>query len=164
MSPVASIVIPTRNRRATLVPLVEALLPQAGAANAEVVVVDNGSSDGTAEALATLVPTAGERLRTVVEGEPGATRARNAGARAARGPVLAFTDDDALPRPGWLAALLACFTDDRVGAAGGPVVLRFASPPPRGGTTPWRRISPPTIWVVRCSTSGRGRPATRRAA
>src|SRR5437899_2082026 len=124
MALTASVVIPTHNRRATLAALLERAAPQATAAGAEVVVVDNGSTDGTREALARLE--ADGRVRVVREPTPGATRARNAGARAARGDVVAFVDDDALPSNGWLAALLAAFENPRVAAAGGRVRLRFA--------------------------------------
>jgi cellulose synthase/poly-beta-1,6-N-acetylglucosamine synthase-like glycosyltransferase len=70
-------------------------------------------------------------VRAVVEPTPGATRTRNTAARAARGEVLAFIDDDAIPRPGWLAAIVAPFADPHIGAAGGRVLLRFPGPPPR---------------------------------
>src|SRR5437773_12002153 len=124
MALIASVVIPTRNRRATLTALLERVAPQAAAAGAEVVVADNGSTDGTREVLARLA--AEGRLRVVLEPVPGATRARNAGARAARGEVIAFVDDDALPADGWLAALLAPFANPRIAAAGARVRLRFA--------------------------------------
>jgi glycosyltransferase involved in cell wall biosynthesis len=124
-APPATVVIPTRNRCATLVRVLDALLPQVCAAGADVVVADNGSTDGTAEALARVTRAAGPVLHTVHEPLPGATRARNAGIRAARGHVLAFTDDDALPAGNWLAALLAGFTDPSLGVAGGRVALRF---------------------------------------
>jgi len=124
MMPTASVVIPTRNRCATLATLLARVAPQAEAAAAEVVVVDNGSTDGTPETLRQLE--ADGKLRIVFEPIPGATRARNAGARAARGEVVAFVDDDALPSDGWLTALLAPFENPRVAAAGGRVRLRFA--------------------------------------
>src|SRR3989449_252379 len=124
MMPTASVVIPTRNRCATLATLLERVAPQAEAAAAEVVVVDNGSTDGTPQTLRQLEVDG--KLRIVFEPIPGATRARNAGARAARGEVIAFVDDDALPSDGWLTALLAPFESPRVAAAGGRVSLRFA--------------------------------------
>src|SRR5438034_6708463 len=119
----ATVAIPTRNRRARLIPLLERLIPQAADVGADILVVDNGSSDGTVEAVRAL---AGDTVRCIVEPGAGATRARNAGARAARGEVAAFIDDDALPRPGWLAALLDPFSNPRVACAGGRVRLRFA--------------------------------------
>src|SRR5438046_10244150 len=117
MALIASVVIPTRNRRATLTALLERVAPQAAAAGAEVVVVDNGSTDGTREALARLA--AEGRLRVVLEPTPGATRARNAGAPPAPGEVIAFVDDDSLPADVLPAALLAPLRKTRVAAAVG---------------------------------------------
>src|SRR5256884_2344425 len=114
----ATVAIPTRNRRARLIPLLELLIPQAANVGAEILVVDNGSSDGTVEAVRAL---AGDTVRCIVEPGAGATRARNAGARAARGEVAAFIGDDALPRPGWLAALLDPVSARAVGLVGGRV-------------------------------------------
>ena len=107
MMPTASVVIPTRNRCATLATLLERVAPQAEAAAAEVVVVDNGSTDGTPETLRQLE--AEGKLRIVFEPIPGATRARNAGARAARGEVVAFVDDDVLVDRLWLRSLVLGF-------------------------------------------------------
>lgn len=126
----ATIVIPTRNRCATLVPLLERVLPEAAAVDAEVLIADNGSTDGTADAIARVAAASASRVRRVVEPTPGATRTRNTAARAARGDVLAFIDDDALPHPGWLAGILAPFADPRVACVGGRVHLRFPAPPP----------------------------------
>jgi glycosyltransferase involved in cell wall biosynthesis len=50
--------------------------------------------------------------------EPWPAAARNVGWRAARGEIIAFTDDDCLPDPGWLRAGLAAFTDEVVAAWG----------------------------------------------
>ncbi len=82
----------------------------------ETIVVDDGSADGTAELVAHQFP--GVRLvRTVPSG---LSAARNAGAAAARGAILAFTDDDCQPDREWLARLEAAFGDGRWAAVGGP--------------------------------------------
>ncbi|QPH55847.1 glycosyltransferase family 2 protein [Pontivivens ytuae] len=65
--------------------------------------------------------------------EPNVARARNAGINAAHGAIIAFLDDDAVPAPGWLEALLAAFEDPAVEAAGGPVLG------PDGETVQWDR-------------------------
>jgi len=126
-APTATVAIPTRNRRARLIPLLELLIPQATDLGAEILVVDNGSSDGSVEAVRALE---GDTVRCIVEPGVGATRARNAAARASRGEVAAFIDDDARPRPDWLKALLDPFSDGRVGCVGGRVRLRFEGAAP----------------------------------
>lgn len=125
----ASIVVPTRNRVRTLEQVLAALVPAARTIAAEVIVADNGSTDGTPELARRL---ANNGVRHVVEAVAGATRVRNAAMRAARGDVLVFVDDDALPRDGWLAGILAPFADARVAVVGGRVALRYLSDPP-----PW---------------------------
>jgi glycosyltransferase involved in cell wall biosynthesis len=127
VTPAWSIVIPTRNRAATLARVLAAVAPVARAAAAELIVADNGSTDGTADAIrAAGLPD----LRHVVEPIPGATRNRNTAMRAARGDVMVFVDDDALPHPGWLAGITAPFADPRVAVVGGRVHLRYEAPTP----------------------------------
>lgn len=79
----------------------------------EILVVDNGTIDSTGEICRALgVPVIRERV-------PGLTRARNLGARAARGELVAYLDDDAVPEPHWLDALVREFDDQRVSAVAG---------------------------------------------
>ena len=65
----------------------------------EVIVADNASPSGAAAVAAVI----GGRARLVVVAEKGAGPARNGGAAVARGEILAFTDSDCRPEPGWLA-------------------------------------------------------------
>jgi GT2 family glycosyltransferase len=58
------------------------------------------------------------------EPTPGLNRARNRGLRVARHEIVAFTDDDCEPDPGWAGALAAAFADGEVGAATGLVLPR----------------------------------------
>lgn len=101
-SPRISVVISTRDRPQRLRRLVAALRAQTLAPEAfEVVIVDNGrvpavALDGPGPAL--------RLLRPPVPGGPAS--GRNLGWRGARAPLIAFTDDDCEPEPGWLAALL----------------------------------------------------------
>ena len=74
----------------------------------------------------------GGLLRVVQEPALGLSAARNRGLAEARGAVVAYLDDDAVPRPGWLArAARALRRLARVGGVGGRIVLRFPGPPPR---------------------------------
>jgi GT2 family glycosyltransferase len=98
-----SIVIPTRDRRERLLATLDALDAQdLGGVRAEVVVADNGSSDGTAAAL-------GDRggvLPVTVVGEPraGASFARNAALERVQAPVVLLLGDDMVPASGDLLA------------------------------------------------------------
>jgi len=97
--PDVSVVIPARDAERSLGRTLEAIARQEFDGEVEVVVVDNGSHDGTAQ----LAESHGVRVVRRARGAgPGA--ARNDGAAAASADVLAFTDSDCEPTPGWLAA------------------------------------------------------------
>lgn len=95
-----AVVIPARNAADTLGYCLDGLAAQDGAGRFRTVVVDDGSTDATA-AIA-----GHHRISPVVVRGPGrgSYAARNAGAAAAEAAVLAFTDADCIPSPGWLAA------------------------------------------------------------
>ncbi|CAN5813162.1 hypothetical protein BH24ACT3_BH24ACT3_05710 [soil metagenome] len=101
-SPRVSVVVPVRDRRALLRNCLAALAAQTFT-DAEVIVVDDGSTDGSAEE-ARAVAVAGQPVRLLHGSGDGAVAARTLGVAAARGEILAFTDSDCVPDPGWLAA------------------------------------------------------------
>ena len=93
-----SVIIPTRDRLPTLRATLDGLAGQdLGEATAEIVVVDNGSQDGTPAALAGLRARFPLPLSTVAEATPGAGPARNTGLAAARGDLVLFLGDDTRP-------------------------------------------------------------------
>jgi glycosyltransferase involved in cell wall biosynthesis len=96
-----SVVIPTRDRRELVLEAARSVLAQRGC-EVELIVVDDGSRDGTDAALHVL----GDRLRYVRQEARGVSAARNRGAGLARGPWLAFLDSDDLWRPDKLARQL----------------------------------------------------------
>lgn len=105
-----SVVIATRNRAGALARCLDALARQAADGLAwETIVVDNGSTDGTAGVIDRYAAGGALPLRRAFEARPNVSAARNRGIAAARHPVLAFTDDDCLPDPRWLAAIAAAF-------------------------------------------------------
>jgi glycosyltransferase involved in cell wall biosynthesis len=106
MTPDIAVVAATHNRSERLAALLEALRGQTlGTTRFEVVIVDDASSDGTRELLADAAQR-GDLALTVLRhpASQGPAVARNAGWRSARAPIVAFTDDDCRPSPGWLEA------------------------------------------------------------
>ncbi|NJL28333.1 MAG: glycosyltransferase family 2 protein, partial [Thermoanaerobaculia bacterium] len=107
--PRASVLICTHNRARDLALCCAAL----GGLDAppeswEVVVVDNASTDDTPEVAEAWAARLEGRLRGVEgTGALGLSAARNRAIAEARGEILAFLDDDALPEPGWLSALVS---------------------------------------------------------
>ena len=101
-----SVVVPTHDRPARLTRLLQGLREQTlEPARFEVIVVADGASTQTHDLLSAEQARGGLELCVLareVAGGPGA--ARNTGWRAARAPLIAFTDDDCVPAPGWLAA------------------------------------------------------------
>jgi len=99
MTPEVSVVVPTYNRAHTLEASVASLLEQTGV-SLEVVVVDDGSTDGT---VALLGRCADPRLSVVAAAHAGIAAARTRGIAAARAPYVAFHDSDDVALPGRLA-------------------------------------------------------------
>jgi glycosyltransferase involved in cell wall biosynthesis len=93
-----TVVVPVRDGAATLAACLDSVLPQL-APDDELVVVDDGSADGSA-AIA-----ADRALRLIRQPRRGPYAARNAGVAAARGEVILFTDPDCVAEPGWVDAL-----------------------------------------------------------
>lgn len=121
-----SVIIATRNRSEQVAICVRRFLDTAPLLDAawELIVVDNGSTDDTAERIAAIQADSGLPLTYIHEPTPGVSAARNAGIRAARFEILAFTDDDCRVDPLWLCAIQRCFAEDpAVEMVGGRVDL-----------------------------------------
>lgn len=119
-APRISVVIPAYARPARLADCLAALARTRLPADAvELVVVD----DGSPEPLEPVVHAAALpfRWRVLRQANAGPAAARNAGAAAAAAPFLAFTDDDCLPEPDWLPALLAAHQGVATRMVGGRV-------------------------------------------
>lgn len=121
MSPVSpalrcSVVIPTRDRPATLERCLQALA-RLEPRPYEIIVVDSAPQRLPAESVAHQYG-----ARYLLERGPGASRARNRGAREATGDIVAYLDDDSLPQPCWLAAIAREFSDPRVAVVTGRIL------------------------------------------
>ena len=114
-----SIIVLNYNGRAWLERCLPAAIAET-ASDCELIVVDNGSSDGSLEFLSTFRPV----IRVLpLESNVGFAAGNNAGARLARGRYLAFLNNDAAPQPGWLAAVRAALdAHPRAGLAASCIV------------------------------------------
>jgi glycosyltransferase involved in cell wall biosynthesis len=121
--PTVSIVVPAYNEEQTIRSCVEAALAQTVAAH-EVIVVDNRSTDRTAEIvreLQTSNPDAPLRLLRQFD-EQGLVPTRNLGLDSATGEVIGRIDADSVLEPTWVAEVQKAFVDPTVAAATGPVL------------------------------------------
>lgn len=102
--------------------------------NLEILVIDNRSLDDTPAVARMFASGARFPVRYFYEARQGLSYARNCGFREARGEVVIFLDDDALPEKNtWIANLMNAFRNPQVGAAGGDIRLRW----PGGGRPAW---------------------------
>ena len=118
-----SVIIPAYNAGDTLGGCLAALEAQSLTRNQyEIIVVDDGSTDRTAEIARRY------DVRLVRQPNAGPAAARNRGAQAARGEILLFTDADCEPAPDWIERMLAPFRDPEVAGAKGVYRTRQRKP------------------------------------
>jgi GT2 family glycosyltransferase len=119
--PFVSVVVPVLNGESTLEESLATLLRvEYPADRRELIMVDNGSADRTAEILRAAP------VRYLFEPRRGTAKARNLGIEASRGEIVAFTDADCLVGRRWLKALVAGFDSEEVGGVAGEI---FPFPP-----------------------------------
>ncbi len=115
--PFVSVVVPVLNAERTLEESLATLLAvDYPADRREVIMVDNASTDRTAEILRAAPVTYMQEPRR------GTAKARNLGIEAARGEIVAFTDADCLVTKRWLRELVAAFDGERIGGVAGDVL------------------------------------------
>jgi N-acetylglucosaminyl-diphospho-decaprenol L-rhamnosyltransferase len=151
-----SIVIPTFNTADLTLACVRAATA-AASPGSEIIVVDDGSRDGTAELLASEAP--GVTL-VRLETNRGFAAAANAGVAASRGEIVLLLNSDAIIEPGAPAALLDAFAaDPRLGVAGAALLNDDGTPQWSGGPVPT------LLWLfVMVSGCARFLPRGRRRA
>jgi len=122
-----TVVVPTYNRAESLEKCLAALAAQDQPRDSfEVVVVDDGSRTPPRDMVARFAESM--QIRLIEQANAGPAAARNAGATAAHGQFLAFTDDDCRPSPGWLSALDVALARDPRSAVGGAVISSLKNP------------------------------------
>ncbi len=130
-----SVIVSTCDRRDLLARTLDSLVSQVvpTAIEFEILVVDNNCTDGTCELVAGYMRRHPGLVRYLFEGRQGVSYGRNAGVQAARGAIVAFTDDDNVVPRTWVATIseLLASHPEAVGV-GGKVLPEWPSPPP-----PW---------------------------
>ena len=129
----ASVIIPHFNDVARLWRCLAALVPQAEAQGAEIVVGDNASTEDLGRLRAAF-----PSVRFVHAAAPGAAAARNVAVSCSRGTLLCFTDADCLPAADWLEVALEMARPGAV--TGGAVALFDETPPPRSGAEAFETV------------------------
>lgn len=134
-----SVLICTFNRadllRKTLSAFALATIPDA--CDVEFVIVDNNSTDHTADVVRAAAETSGSPIVYLREFQQGKSFALNTGLAHATGDVLALTDDDVVPAPDWLVRIVAAFREREITFAFGKVLPA------------WERLPPPELLTVR---------------
>lgn len=136
-----SAVICTHLRNQCLGEAIDSVLSQPSDALTELIVVDNSPDPG---ALSDLIADYADekRIRFLHTTVIGLSNARNTGAAAATGRIVAYLDDDAIASPTWAKSILDVFDEygDQVGIVGGPVAPIWIEPPPKWLTKRFHEI------------------------
>jgi glycosyltransferase involved in cell wall biosynthesis len=132
--PLATVVVPSRDRARVLDGCLRSLVAQdVDPGRFDVLVVDNGSVDGTGEVVTDFARSHPRHsVRLVREEVPGLLAARHRAALDSSTPILCFVDDDIVADPGWLRCVLEAFDSPDVHLVGGPSLPRYEREPP-----PW---------------------------
>jgi len=122
----SSIIIPTAGRPAAIKTAIQSLLDISPEQyDAEIIVVDNNTSEELSADLHTYCNTLTGKIRYFREPSPGLSAARHRGAAEARGELLTFLDDDVEVSDTWLPAIQKGFSNPQVAMIGGPSIPKF---------------------------------------
>ncbi len=115
-----SIVIPTYNRIDFITRTLESIEGlDYPVSDFEVIIIDDGSTDGTMEYMEKYAKTTRLNFRYISQKNSGPATARNAGLKNAKGKFVAYTDSDCIVDKNWLRELLKGFTSDDIAGVGG---------------------------------------------
>jgi glycosyltransferase involved in cell wall biosynthesis len=129
-----SVVLCTYNRAAELEQSLAALAAQQVPTDVdwELVLINNNSTDDTEAVCRRFSAMAPTRVTYLFEAQQGLSKARNTGVAAARGEIVAFTDDDVSPAPDWVRRIVRILKDPALDGVGGRILPIWSTPPP-----PW---------------------------
>lgn len=137
-----SVIIPTRNRAASLRRALVSILGQSFSKNDfEVIIVDNGSSDDTQSVASEFINTYAN-FRYLNADAPGLHEARHMGMNAAKAEFLVFCDDDIGASSGWLEGVWEGFYQYGADLVGGKILPQWEITPPTWLINLWKRGEP----------------------
>ena len=143
-----SVVIPTLNEGAMLEMTVTSILNETSYPSFEIVIVDDGSTDGSCDLYVDAVD---PRIRLVRTGGCGVARARNLGACQAHGEFVVFLDAHCRVSSNWLDEFRIALDEPDV-AVVGPCFTRLDSSHPRGCGVTWRDYTLDQVWFEPCDS------------
>jgi glucosyl-dolichyl phosphate glucuronosyltransferase len=128
-----SVIICTYNRATNLARTLQAIAAQAIPRKIrwELIVVDNNSTDRTADIVESYRSKIPVPVIYLFEKRQGKSVALNSGVERARGRVLVFTDDDVSPETHWLQNIYSSMEQNNLDGLGGKILLNWSSAPPR---------------------------------
>jgi glycosyltransferase involved in cell wall biosynthesis len=119
-----SVVICTRNRATQLAQTLKRIEALRSQLRWELIVVDNGSTDGTSAVVAGYAAVCDHPMQIILNQGRGVSCAKNAGWQATRSPIVACIDDDCYPEADYLDSIFECFSrDPKLGFVGGRILL-----------------------------------------
>jgi len=118
-----SVVVPTYNRKEALIQCINSLLMQEYPKDKyEVIVVDDGSKDGTEKEVEQIAEE-NSILKYHKQQNQGPGAARNRGIKKAKGKIILFIDDDCIAEKNWIKEHLKGYTDEKIGGVGGGIQI-----------------------------------------
>lgn len=121
--PIVSVIIPAYNRREFLAQCLPPLFAQTYPLERyEIILVDDGSSDGTAEQAKAIAKNWNGHFRVIQQQNSGPASARNAGFQVSAADIVAFIDSDCVADPDWVQALVEALSTGDASGAGSPIV------------------------------------------
>lgn len=135
-----SIIIPTYNRAKSLSKSLQSIQQQINFTNAELIVVDNGSTDNTAVVCKQFIGEHQLPIQYYYDKTPGLLTGRHVGAKVAKGSILCYLDDDVALTSEWQKGVEAAFADLTVQLATGPCMPKFEVEPPHWINAFWDNV------------------------
>jgi glycosyltransferase involved in cell wall biosynthesis len=157
-----SLIIATRDRCGQLQRCLDAVACLRFERPWELIVVDNGSTDGTAGVIQQFGQRTQFPVRYVFEAKPGLGNAHNAGIAVAQGEIVAFTDDDCYPEPDFLTYVWHAFEDPSLGYIAGRITLHDPADDPMTTIESTCRYAFPPKSFIRVGSVGGANMAFRR--